>query len=369
MSEKKGMRNKWIIAIACIAIVVVAGITFWYFALPATLTPSSKLKVAMLATGAESAPWNVVGTTALAEANKTINFELSKSFDLAFADLARVMKDYAELKYDLVIGWGIEFVEPTRETAPGYPDVKFAFVCSSILPVDLPNIAGIQITDQEPSLLTGLIAGGMTNTSKVGSIGAMPVPDEVPAMESFKVGVRIMSNDTHIGETYLGSWFDLPGGKEAAIAQIQLGADFIHQDGVPAGLGVIEACEERNVLQVGAYIDQSIYAPDTMVACALLTEKPVMIDMLNAIIDGQWETKIYRYSMAEGGSDITGIGSSKIIVPAELKNLVAKVRQDIIDKKLVVPYEIQSTGTWESGYTPAQFQDYINTFREHYGVT
>jgi len=61
--------------------------------------------------------------------------------------------------------------------------------------------------------------------------------------------------------SFIGSFFDPPKAKEAALAQIEAGADVLYAE----RFGVIEACKEKGVLAISNMSDQASLGPDTVI--------------------------------------------------------------------------------------------------------
>jgi len=103
--------------------------------------------------------------------------------------------------------------------------------------------------------LNGVMAHLMV-AKMVGIIGA----SDVPCANSFGNGVisglEYMGSKAEFLTGYAGSWGDPVKGKQLAISMINSGADFIAHSTAMTGLGVFEACKERNVYTMGMYRDQ-----------------------------------------------------------------------------------------------------------------
>ena len=80
---------------------------------------------------------------------------------------------------------------------------------------------------QEPAYLSGMVAGGMTKSNKIGLVGGFPIPEVNRLMHAFMAGAKEVNPKAEFTVTFINSWFDPPKAKEAAFAMIDKGADAV----------------------------------------------------------------------------------------------------------------------------------------------
>jgi basic membrane lipoprotein Med (substrate-binding protein (PBP1-ABC) superfamily) len=235
-------------------------------------------------------------------------------------DYPRVMREYAEAGHQLILGeiFGVE--QAAREVAADYPDT--AFLMGSSLPPDgaTPNLAVFDNYIQDASYLSGIIAGSMTKTGKIGMVGGFPIPEVNRLMNAFMAGVRETRPDAAFQIAFIGSWFDPPKAKEAAFAMIEAGADVMYAE----RFGVSDAAKEKGVLAIGNVIDTQADYPETVVASALWHFEPTLAAGLAAVAAGTFAAADYGiYSlMKNGGSSLAPLGTFEGEVPEAAKALV-----------------------------------------------
>ena len=84
-----------------------------------------------------------------------------------------------------------------------------------------PNFGVFDNWIQEPAFLSGMIAGKMTKTGVVGAVAAMAIPEVNRLVNAFFAGAKEVNPDVKKKVAFIGSFFDPPKAKEAAIAQIE----------------------------------------------------------------------------------------------------------------------------------------------------
>jgi basic membrane lipoprotein Med (substrate-binding protein (PBP1-ABC) superfamily) len=278
-----------------------------------------KLKVAAIYTVPVEQQWVSRIHKALDAAVKRGEIEYVFSENVANADYERVMRQYAEAGKDFVIGESFAVEAAARKVAKDYP--KVAFLMGSSGAPQAPNFSVFDNFIHEPSYLTGMIAGGMSKSGRIGMVGGYPIPEVNRLMNAFMAGAREINPKVEFTVTFINSWFDPPKAKEAAFAMIDKGADLLYAE----RFGVSDAAKERKILAIGNVIDTQANYPETVVASALWHMEPTVAAALAKVKAGSFAAEDYsKFSfMGAKGSSLAPLGTFEKKVPAEL---VAKVK-------------------------------------------
>ena len=238
-------------------------------------------------------------------------------------DYERVMREYCEAGHQLIVGEAFAVEDAARAVAKDYPDRAF-LIGSSFKPdaAANPNFSVFDNYIQDASYLSGIVAGAMTKSGKIGMVGGYPIPEVNRLMNAFMAGVRETRKDATFLVAFIGSWFDPPKAKETALAQIDAGADLLYAE----RFGVSDAAKEKGILSVGNVIDTQADYPDTVVASALWHFEPTLDAAIAAVKAGTFKADDYgQYSfMKAGGSSLAPLGTFDGKVPAEVKAMVAE---------------------------------------------
>lgn len=254
------------------------------------------------------------------------------SENVANADYERVMRQYAEARHDLLIGESFAVEAAARKVARDYP--KTAFLMGSSGKPQAPNFSVFDNYIQEPAYLTGMIAGGMTKSNRIGMVGGFPIPEVNRLMNAFMMGAKEVNPKVEFMVTFINSWFDPPKAKEAAFAMIDKGADVMYAE----RFGVSDAAKERKVLAIGNVIDTQAQYPETVVASALWHMEPTVDEALKRVRAGTFAAEDYgRFShMGAQGSSLAPLGSFEKKVPADLVKRVREKEAAILAGKFKV---------------------------------
>ena len=279
----------------------------------------AKMKVAAIYTVPVEQQWVSRIDKALKAAVARGEIEYVFSENVANADYERVMRQYAEKGNTLIVGESFAVEAAARKVAKDYP--KVSFLMGSSGKAQAPNFSVFDNYIQEPAYLTGMIAGGMSKSNKIGMVGGYPIPEVNRLMNAFMAGAKEVNPKVEFMVTFINSWFDPPKAKEAAFAMIDKGADVMYAE----RFGVSDAAKERKILAIGNVIDTQKDYPDTVVVSALWNMEPTIDRALKAVKEGKFKAEDYgQYSMMKyKGSELSPLGTFDKKIPADL---VAKVR-------------------------------------------
>ena len=288
-------------------------------AAPGVALAQAKLKVAAIYTVPVEQQWVSRIDKALKAAVARGEIEYVFSENVSNADYERVMRQYAEQGHQLVVGESFAVEAAARKVAKDYP--KTAFLMGSSGKPQEPNFSVFDNYIQEPAYLSGMVAGGMSKSGKIGMVGGFPIPEVNRLMNAFMAGAREINPKVEFSVSFINSWFDPPKAKEAAFAMIDKGADVMYAE----RFGVSDAAKERGKLAIGNVINTQDKYPDTVVASALWNMEPTVDAALKAVKAGQFKAEDYgKYStMKFKGSELAALGTFEKKVPADL---VAKVK-------------------------------------------
>jgi basic membrane protein A and related proteins len=313
------LTRRMLLAIAAVAVAVALG------GQPATA--QDKLKVAAVFETPIEEPWVNQIHVALLRAEKELGIEYDWSESVKSADFARVMREYAEKGYQLIMGDAFGAEQIARRVARDYPNIAFVFG-SGLGPAD-PNFGVFDNWIHEPAYLSGMIAGKMTKSNKIGVVAAMPIPEVNRLSNAFCAGAKEVNKQVTCTYSFIGSFFDPPKAKEAALAQLESGVDVIYAE----RFGVIEAAQEKGALAISNMSDQSSLGPDTVITGPIWDMWPTVKQVVTLVKAGAFTAQDFGgFSfMGKGGSYLAPYGKFEQKLPAEVKDMVKKRQQEILD--------------------------------------
>ncbi len=298
---------------------VVALATALAVAAPGFVLAQAKPKVAGIYTVPFEQQWAGRIHQALKAAEARGDIEYKASENVSNADYERVMREYATGGSNLIVGEAFAVEAAARKVAKDFPKVSF-LMGSSGKPA-APNFSVFDNYIQEPAYLSGMIAGGMTKSNKIGMVGGFPIPEVNRLMHAFMAGAKETNPKVEFTVSFINSWFDPPKAKEAAFAMIDKGADVLYAE----RFGVSDAAKEKGKLAIGNVINTQDKYPDTVVSSALWTMEPSIDRATKLVKEGKFAAEDYGpYSMMKHkGSELAPLGTFEAKVPEAIK---AKVK-------------------------------------------
>lgn len=301
-------------------------------ALPGLAFAQAKTKVAALYTVPFEQQWVSRLHKALKAAEARGEIEYKATENVSNADYERVMREYATAGNTLIVGEAFAVEAAARKVAKDFP--KVSFLMGSSGKPQAPNFSVFDNYIQEPAYLTGMIAGGVTKSNKIGMVGGFPIPEVNRLMNAFMAGAKETNPKVEFSVSFINSWFDPPKAKEAAFAMIDKGADVMYAE----RFGVSDAAKEKGKLAIGNVINTQDKYPDTVVASALWNMEPSIDRAIKLVKEGKFTAEDYGpYSMMKHkGSELAPLGTFEKKVPAAIVAKVKAKEKDILDGKYSV---------------------------------
>jgi basic membrane lipoprotein Med (substrate-binding protein (PBP1-ABC) superfamily) len=273
-------------------------------------------------------PWDGVIHAALqkAAAEGTIEYTYQEAIGYS-GDMERVLREVCEQqKPDLILGDAFGNEEAVRRVAADFPEIAFAFG-SGNGPTE-PNVAVFDNWIHEPAYLMGMLAGGLTESNKLGIVGAMPVPEVNRLANAFIAGAKAQNPDVTVMVSFINSWFDPAAAKEAALAMIDNGADVLYAE----RFGVIDAAAENGLFAFGNMSDQNELAADFVISSAVWNMDPTVAYLVKQVSAGTFTAQDLKdfSMMGKGGASLAPFHGTESKIPAELIEAVKAREAEIL---------------------------------------
>ena len=326
MMKNRFSRRSLLSLAAMLATTAVAGLT----SPPAQA--QAKMKVAAIYTVPVEQQWVSRIHKALNAAVARGEIEYKFSENVANTDYERVMRQYAEQGNTFIIGESFAVEAAARKVAKDYP--KIAFLMGSSGKAQAPNFSVFDNYIQEPAYLSGMVAGAMSKSGKIGMVGGYPIPEVNRLMNAFMAGAKETNPKVEFMVSFINSWFDPPKAKEAAFAMLDKGADVMYAE----RFGVSDAAKERGKLAIGNVINTQDKYPDTVVSSALWNMEPTVDTALKAVKAGKFKAEDYGHfsMMKHKGSELAPLGTFEAKIPKDLVEKVRAKEKAILDGKFLV---------------------------------
>jgi basic membrane protein A len=240
----------------------------------------------------------------------------------------RVMETMIRSGAKIIFPTSYGHLDPALEVAARHPDVVFLHQGGLKTSENLGTYFG---TIWETVYLSGIAAGHMSETGKLGYIVAFPIPQVLLNINAFTLGAQSVNPDIETVVVFTASWCDPGQQAEAVNSLIAQDVDVItqHQDCTKT---IIETAERNNVMSVGYHADASTLAPEGWIVGSMWDWGALYVDMVESIESGEWADSpysgSYRSGVAEGAVKLAPFGKN---VPQEVQDEVLAVQESILD--------------------------------------
>jgi basic membrane protein A len=241
---------------------------------------------------------------------------------------------------DLVITVGFRMGDATANAARSHPDIWFAIVDNEYTPGvgcpetvhdcytgegGLSNVTSLMFAEDEVAYLAGVLAGCMTRTGTVATVGGVEIPPVVRFVTGFENGARSVRPDVVTLHQYIPDFNDPETGKAVAQGFISQGADVIFGAAGNTGNGGLLAAQEAGVMAIGVDVDQYFTYPEVQEALVTSAAKNVDVAAAAAVRDfagGQLEAGVRYSTLANGGIGLAPYHDWEDSVPQDCKDMV-----------------------------------------------
>jgi basic membrane lipoprotein Med (substrate-binding protein (PBP1-ABC) superfamily) len=237
--------------------------------------------------------------------------------------MEKMIKDGATILFPTSYG----HFDPAMRVAKKYPKVTFFHMGG---PGTAENLGTFFGEIWQMVYVSGVAAGKMTKTGKLGYIVAFPIPQTLLNVNAFELGAKSVNPDATTTVVFTGNWCDPAKLAEASNSLVDQGIDVLtmHQD---CPKPVIEVADRRGVYVVGYHADGSSVSPKAWITGSMWVWGPTMIQLTDDALNGTYKPSVLRYGPKEGVVDLAPYGSD---VPEDVQKMVTQTKLDVIDGKI-----------------------------------
>lgn len=285
----------------------------------------SGCKIGMvLLTAIDDGGWGTAGYSGLKAICNQTHAELIVRDRIPLAQAHQAIDALARQGCRLVFGHGSELSQVIRLGATENPEVRFACLNGEFT---AENLAALEMKDEEIGFLSGLLAGRLSATQKVGFIGALEIPPSLRHHQGFQAGA--LREGAVAIVKYTGDFFDPAKARSAALALVDQGVDFFSCYLNSAWEGVREACRQANCRMIEPILDRRIDDP-VITASAVQNVGALYIQAVQYFARGELKGRRYRVGVENPEVERLALHS----VPQEIAKEIEWTRSRILNHEI-----------------------------------
>jgi basic membrane protein A len=273
--------------------------------------------------------WNQSGYEGVQLAKQKLGAETAHVEQVAQADQAEALSDFARKGYNVVFAHGGQFDAAIEQVAPQFPNTFFVAVNGA---AKGENIAALRIDHMQASYLCGIIGASMTKSNKIAYIAGQEFEATQQELRGLELGAKSVKPNIQITRTFTGDWNDVAKGKEATLALISSGADVIYQWLDNSSAAVLQTASDQGVYAFGNTKDQLEVASKAVLTSAVKRMDLAIAYLAELAKQKQLKGQIYTLGLER--PDILSLGKFGVMVLEAVKQKALNTKQEIVAKKI-----------------------------------
>lgn len=261
-------------------------------------TVGNSFRVALLTPGPVSdAGWNASAFEGLQLIKRQLGAEVATVQTTSPADFDDAFRDFASRHFNLIFAHGFEYTDAALKVGRQFPDTMFVVTSGS---ASSANVASISFNTEQAAYVEGVLAGSMSKSGVAGAVGGIELPAIKETFEGFRKGFLAARPDGRVLTSFTGNFDDVGAAKEAALAQVARGADFLFHDADAAGLGVFAAARDAHIYAFGSSGNQNGVMPQVVIASAVSSIPDAFLRIAREVQAHRFHAGMLELGMREG---------------------------------------------------------------------
>ena len=259
-------------------------------------------------------------------------------------DSLPALRGFASRGFDLIIGHGIEYVDPIMELHAEFPDVDFAMTGGVLVEGADPkdNVVDWLYNVQDMAYPNGILAANALVGDTIGIVGG-PEFDFVKVMHiSFQQAVASVNPEIQFLEGFAGDFVNVQKAAEVATSLIDQGADLIYCSGDGICIGAAQSAAAAGVPILVGFGSQYETAPDVYIGATVIRLSEQFQTYFDTVRDGTFGNAFYPGSLQNGGIEVLPINADATVETAVSTDELQAILDDFIASvesgEFVIPF-------------------------------
>ena len=259
-----------------------------------------------------------------------------KVFGIEMAPEAEAAKLLGKLarKNDIVFATSFGYMDGMAKAAEKHPDTVFMHATG--YKGNDTNFDNYGCMSYQARYLTGIAAGMMTKTNKIGVVGSYPIPEIVRNINALTLGAQSVNPDIEVNVIWINSWFDPPKDMDAANALLEGGNDILYTTtDSPSVVVVAQKAWKRDgkeVWSMGNDAPMGENGPDRYITGMLFHWSGLYQQLVSEVANGTW-TPNRRLNLGLK-QNCVALSPWGVNVPGKVVNTVETIKTAWLDDEL-----------------------------------
>ena len=248
------------------------------------------------------------------------------------AESAKIFLKLAR-KHDIVFGTSFGYMDGMVKAASKAPDTIFMHATG--FKGNDKNMDNYNCMSYQARYLTGVAAGMMTKTNKIGVVGSHPIPEIIRNINAIALGARSVNPNAEVNVLWINSWFDPPKDMDAAKALADDGNDILYTTTDSPSVVVVAqqryTRSAREIWSMGNDAPMGHNGPERYITGMMFNWNVLYKHIVDQLAAG----KLQMNQKVNWGLQQNCVGLSPwgVNVPGEVVNVVETIKMDWIGDK------------------------------------
>jgi len=237
-------------------------------------------------------------------------------------------------KHDIVFATSFGYMDGMEKAAKKVPDTIFMHATG--YKGNDTNFDNYGCMSYQARYLTGVAAGLMTKTNKIGVVGSHPIPEIIRNINAIALGARSVNPDVEVNIVWINSWFDPPKDMDAAKALLDDGNDILYTTtDSPSVVTLAQQTWKRDgkeVWSMGNDAPMGHNGPDRYITGMMFNWNVLYKHIVDQLAAGKLKmNQKINWGLKQ---NCVGLSPWGVNVPGEVVNAVENIKMDWINDKM-----------------------------------
>ena len=254
-------------------------------------------------------------------------------------------------KHDIVFATSFGYMDGMVKAANKQPDTIFMHATG--YKGNDTNMDNYVCHSFQARYLTGIAAGMLTKTNKIGVVGSHPIPEIIRNINALTIGAQAVNPDIEVNIVWINSWFDPPKDMDAAKALLDSGNDILYTTtDSPSVVTLAQTTwksQGKEVWSMGNDAPMGDNGPDRYITGMMFNWNVLYKHIVDQLAEGKLKmNQRWNWGLKENCVGLSPWGKN---VPGEVVNKVETVKMNWINDELDEWYPFSQGITKQDGST------------------
>ena len=264
------------------------------------------------------------------------------------AEAAKLLGKLAR-KNDIVFATSFGYMDGMVKAAKKHPDTVFMHATG--YKGNDTNMDNYVCHSFQARYLTGIAAGMMTKTNKIGVVGSHAIPEIIRNINALTLGAQSVNPDIEVNIVWINSWFDPPKDMDAAKALADSGNDILYTTtDSPSVVVVAQKAWKRDgkdIWSMGNDAPMGNNGPDRYITGMMFNWNVLYKHIIDQYAAGELQMgQRWDWGLQE---NCVGLSLWGVNVPGEVVNSVENIKMDWVNDKMDKWYPFSAGVTKQDG--------------------